>query len=264
MKNRLLAILLTATMVVTMAVGCTKKAETTEGTQQTTETAEDTTVEENTETASAEVKEITVWAWDKGFNGTAMEEADKLYEGATINFVEMSKADCLQKIHTVLASGVTDDLPDVVLIGDLAAQGYLMSYPDAFMPMDDVINYDDFASYKKASVSYDNVGYTQEDMQDLTWDEYFALGEKLKEKGHLLQTYNPNDIAEFQIMLQSAGTWFTDDEGKANFTDNAALKEGFEIFDKFNKSDIVKIASDWTEFAGAINGGDVACVIRGS
>ena len=69
MKNRLLAILLTATMVVTMAVGCTKKAETTEGTQQTIETAE-----EATETASADVKEITVWAWDKGFNGKAMEK----------------------------------------------------------------------------------------------------------------------------------------------------------------------------------------------
>ena len=34
-----------------------------------------------------------------------------------------------------------------------------MSYPDAFLPMDDYINYDDFASYKKDMVSYDGVGY---------------------------------------------------------------------------------------------------------
>lgn len=236
---------------------------------------------------AAEEPEITVWAWDQAFNGYALEEADKLYDGAKVNFVEMAKADALKKIHTVLASGVTDDLPDVVLISDLAAQGYLMSYPGAFKPMDEIINYDDFAGYKTAAVSYDGkgygipfdtgvaglfyrtdymeeIGYTAEDMQDLTWEEYLSLGEKLKEKGHLLQTYNPNDIAEFQIMLQSTGKWFTDAEGKADFVDNAALKECFEIFKKLNESDYCKVVSDWTGFAGAINGGEVACVIRGS
>lgn len=231
--------------------------------------------------------EITVWAWDQAFNGYAMEEADKLDDSVTVNFVEMAKADCLQRIHTVLASGVTEDLPDIVCISDLNAQGYLMAYPDAFMPMDDVINYDDFADYKTAAVSYDGVGYgvpfdtgvaglfyrtdymeeigyTAEDMQNLTWDEYLSLGEKLKEKGHMLQTFNPNDIAEFQIMLQSAGSWFTDEEGNANFVDNAALEECYDIFKTLNESDYCQVVSDWTEFAGAINGGDVACVMRGS
>ena len=238
--------------------------------------------------ASGEGTEITVWAWDAAFNGYALEEAQKIYgDGVKVNFVEMAKADCLQKIHTTLASGVTDDLPDVVLISDLNAPGYLMSYPGAFRPMEDVINYEDFASYKKSMVSYDGVsygvpfdtgvaglfyrtdyieeaGYTAEDMQDLTWEEYLALGEKLKENGHMLQTYNPNDIAEFQIMLQSAGKWFTDADGKADFVDNAALKECYDIFKTLNDSDYVKVVSDWTEFAGAINGGDVACVLRGS
>lgn len=293
MRKRLAAILMVMIMVVTMATGCSSKTESTGKENQGTETqGNETEVKEeanegSTDSTSGEETELTVWAWDKNFNGFALEEADKLYDGAKINFVEMSKADVLQKIHTVLASGVTDDLPDIVLIGDLAAQGYLMSYPGAFTAMDGIINYDDFASYKKASVSYDGAGYgvpfdtgvaalfyrtdyieeagyTAEDMKDLTWDEYFALGEKLKEKGHLLQTYNPNDIAEFQIMLQSAGTWFTDDAGNANFENNDALKECFSIFNRFNQSDIVKVVSDWTEFAGAINGGDVACVIRGS
>ena len=66
---------------------------------------------------------------------------------------------------------------------------------------------------------------TEEDMQDLTWEEYLSLGEKLKTKGHMLQTYNPNDIAEFQIMLQSAGKWFTNEKGEADFIDNRALEE---------------------------------------
>ena len=288
MKKRMAAIFLVMVMVVTMAAGCSKGSSTTETQDNTGSTNTQAGQTEDSSSAEpGEEKELTVWAWDKSFNGFALEEADKLYDGAKINFVEMSKADALQKIHTVLASGVTTDLPDIVLISDLAAQGYLMSYPGAFMPMDDVINYDDFASYKKAAVSYDGVGYgvpfdtgvaglfyrtdyveeagySTSDMQDLTWDDYFTLGEKLKEKGHYLQTYNPNDISEFQIMLQSAGSWFTDEDGKANFENNAALKESYDIFKRFNESDITKVVSDWTEFAGAINGGDVACVIRGS
>ncbi|KAF1299398.1 hypothetical protein BAU15_01755 [Enterococcus sp. JM4C] len=239
-----------------------------------------------------ESNELIVWGWDKSFNGYAMDQAKEVYKEKTgkdveIKFVEMAKADALKKLHTALASGVTDSLPDVVLISDLNAQGYLLSYPDAFVPMDDMINYNDFASYKKDALSYDGkgygvpfdtgvaglfyrtdymaeIGYDAEKMQNLTWEEYLSLGEKLKEKGHLLQTFNPNDNSELQIMLQSAGTWFTDDDGKANFTNNDALKESLGIFKTLNDSDFVKVVSDWTEFTGAINGGEVATVMRGS
>ncbi len=283
MKKKILSLILTAVMIVSVCGGCSNSS----NEKEQPEEASAVVTNPAEATDQAEPVELTAWGWDASFNGLALQEADALYDGATINFVEMAKADCLQKIHTALASGETDGLPDIVIIGDLSAQGYLMSYPGAFKPMDGIINYDDFASYKKAAVTYDGVGYgvpfdtgvaglfyrtdyiqeagyTDEDMQNLTWEEYQELGQKLKEKGHLLQTYNPNDISEFQIMLQSVGTWFTDDEGKANFVKNDALKESIDIFKKFNEGDYVKVVSDWTGFAGAINGGEVACVIRGS
>ncbi len=277
MKKKILASLLAGVMAASVLAGCGSGAASDSAAQD----------EQTSEAGKSEDNEITVWGWDKNMNGYALEEAQKVYgDGVKINFVEMAKDDCLTKLHTVLASGVTDDLPDIVLISDLNAQGYLMSYPDAFRPMEDVINYDDFAEYKTAAVSYDGVtygvpfdsgvaalyyrtdylseiGYTDEMMQDLTWDQYLELGEKLKEKGHMLQTFNPNDIAEFQIMLQSTGKWFTDAEGNADFADNAALKECYDIFCRLNDSDFTKVVSDWTEFAGAVNGGDVACVLRG-
>ena len=277
MKKKILASLLAGVMAASVLAGCGSGAASDSAAQD----------EQTSEAGKSEDNEITVWGWDKNMNGYALEEAQKVYgDGVKINFVEMAKDDCLTKLHTVLASGVTDDLPDIVLISDLNAQGYLMSYPDAFRPMEDVINYDDFAGYKTAAVSYDGVtygvpfdsgvaalyyrtdylseiGYTDEMMQDLTWDQYLELGEKLKEKGHMLQTFNPNDIAEFQIMLQSTGKWFTDAEGNADFADNAALKECYDIFCRLNDSDFTKVVSDWTEFAGAVNGGDVACVLRG-
>ncbi len=236
---------------------------------------------------STEKPVITVWAWDSNFNGTAIAEASKIYgDDVTVKFVEMSKADCLKKIHTILASGVTKDLPEIVLISDLAVQGYLMSYPGAFKPMDNIIQYNDFTPYKKGMVSYDGVGYGvpfdtgvaglfyrkdyidaigySDKIDNLTWDEYLAMGELLKEQGHLLQTYNPNDINEFQIMLQSTGSWYTDENGNADFVDNEALAQSFDIFKGLYDSDFVKTVSDWGEFIGAINGGEVACVVRGA
>ncbi|MFV0466590.1 MAG: ABC transporter substrate-binding protein [Lachnospiraceae bacterium] len=283
MKRKSLMFLASMAMFVTVLSGC-GASEGSNTTQTGTESSEEQTSESD---SSEDITELTVWGWDASFNGLALEEADALYEEANINFVEMAKADCLQKLHTVLASGVTEDLPDIVIISDLAAQGYLESYPGSFYPMEDVIAYDDFANYKREMVSYDGVGYgipfdtgvaglfyrtdyieeagyTDEDMQDLTWTEYLELGAKLKENGRLLQTYNPNDISEFQIMLQSADSWYTDDNGEPNFVDNDALEESINIFKQLNESDFVKVTSDWTGFAGAINGGEVACVIRGS
>ena len=44
-----------------------------------------------------EPTEITVWAWDKNMNGTAMEVADSLDDNVKVNFVEMAKADCSRR-----------------------------------------------------------------------------------------------------------------------------------------------------------------------
>ena len=286
MKRKWMAMALTAAMAAGMLAGCGSTSSETAGssataadtqtsTQASSETQAQTTAESTESGAAGSPVELTVWSWDKNFNGAAFEEADKLDDNVTINFVEMAKADCLQKIQTVLASGSTEGLPDIV------------TYPGAFLSMDDYINYDDFASYKKGYVTYDGTGYgvpfdtgvaalfyrtdyteeagyTDEDMQNLTWDSYAELGKKLKEKGHYLQTFNPNDVSNMQITLQSCGTWFTDENGKANFVNNDALKESYRLFKEFNESDFVDPVSDWNGFAGAINGGDVACVIRGS
>ncbi len=290
MKKKIIATLLASAMVCGLFTGCgsSNTASTAESSaEESTEEATEEGTEETSDVASGEATTITVWGWDQSFNGISFEEADKLDDSVNVEFVEMAKADCLEKIHTVLASGVSDDLPDIVIISDAAAQGYLMSYPGAFLAMDDYLNYDDFASYKKGYVSYDGVGYgvpfdtgvtglfyrsdyieeagyTDEDMQNLTWDEYAELGKKLAENGHMLQTFNPNDVSNFQILLQSTGTWYTDEEGKANFVNNDTLKECYRLFKEFNEGGFVKVVSDWSEFQGAINGGDVACVIRGS
>jgi len=62
------------------------------------------------------------------------------------------------------------------------------------------------------------------------------------------------------MMLQSAGAWYTDEEGKVNIKDNEALKQAFSTYQKIVDSGISKQVSDWDQFVGAFNNGDVASV----
>ncbi len=97
---------------------------------------------------------VTVWCWDKEFNGATMKEAaaryTKLHPDFTINVVDFAKADLEQKLQAQLASGTTDGLPDIVLIEDYGAQKYLQSFTAAFEPLSDTgaIDYKNFAPYK--------------------------------------------------------------------------------------------------------------------
>lgn len=239
------------------------------------------------EETSTEPVELTVWAWDVNFNGAALQIADELYEGATINMIEMPSGDVPTKLHTVLAGGTAEDLPDIVLIKDLGAPAFFMSYDEPFKDMTDIIDYSKFAEYKGQSVSYDGkyygvpfdtgvagmyyrtdyfeeAGYSMEQIQaGITWDEFIEAGKKIKENGHYLTTLNPGDLSIFQIMLQSCGSWYTDENGEANLTGNEALKECFEIFRELQDSGVAKKISDWAEYAGALNNGEVAASVRG-
>ena len=99
---------------------------------------------------------ITIWCWDKEFNGATMKEAGaryaKTHPDVTLNIVDFAKPDMEQKLQAQLASGTTDGLPDIVLIEDYGAQKYLQSFTKDFEPLSDTkaIDYKNFAPYKVA------------------------------------------------------------------------------------------------------------------
>lgn len=62
--------------------------------------------------------------------------------------LENAQADIVQKLNTSLSSGTTTGMPNIVLIEDYRIQSFLEAYPDAFLPVTDLINADDFADYK--------------------------------------------------------------------------------------------------------------------
>lgn len=247
------------------------------------------------ETTPAAAKEITVWAWDKVFNIGAMERAKAAYEaknpnsGLKINIVENAQADIIQKLNAGLNAGTTKSLPTIVLIEDYRAQSFLQAYPDSFFELTNVIKPTDFADYKigptsvngkQYGVPFDSgvaglyvrrdyleqAGYKVEDLQAIDWKKMIEIGKAVKAKtGKQLLTQDPNDLGLIRMMIQSAGSWYLKEDGTTpNLAGNAALKEAAETYKEIMKADIVKATSDWSQFVGAFNSGEVATIPTGN
>lgn len=234
---------------------------------------------------------LTIWAWDEAFNIKAANVAADMYKedhsDVEIEVVTMAQDDIVAKLNTSLSSQSYDGLPDIVLIEDYRIQGYLNAYEDEFADLSDIAKPEDFAAYKTgvnqkdgkmygipfdsgvAAVFYrtdyiEQAGYTKEDMQNLTWDKYIEIGKAVKEKtGKAMLTLDPSDIGQIRMMMQSAGTWYTDEDGKVNIAGNQGLKDAINTYKKLVDAGITETVSDWDQFVGAFNSGDVATVPTG-
>lgn len=243
------------------------------------------------EPAGKKDSKLTIWAWDESFNIPAANEAAAIYKeknkDANVEVVTMAQDDIVAKLNTSLSSGSYEGLPDIVLIEDYRIQGYLNAYAEEFADLSDVVKNDDFAEYKtgvnqKDGVTYgcpfdsgvagmfyrtdliEQAGYKQDDMQNLTWDKYIEIGKAVKEKCKVdMLTLDPSDIGQIRMMMQSAGTWYTDQDGKVNFKDNQGLKDAITTYKAILDAGISKQVSNWDQFVGAFNNGEVATVPTG-
>ncbi len=234
---------------------------------------------------------VTVWAWDEAFNIKAANEAAEIYKSinpnVTIEVVTMAQDDIVQKLNTALASGTYDGLPEVVLIEDYRVNGYLKNFLHEFADMSSIAAASDFAAFKTASnvvdgklygIPFDSgvaalfyrldlveeAGYTEEDMQNLTWEEYIEVGKAVKEKcGVDMMTMDPSDLGQIRMMLQSAGSWYTDAEGNVNVAGNQTMVNAIETYlDLFNSGVTIE-AVGWDQFVGAFQTGKVWSVANG-
>jgi lactose/L-arabinose transport system substrate-binding protein len=238
------------------------------------------------------VQSVTAWAWDPNFNIRALELANQAYDGDSemyVEIIENAQDDIIQRLNAGLSSGTTQGMPHIVLIEDYRAQSFLQSYPDAFYPLTDYINPDDFAQYKVEATSFDGdiyglpfdtgvsglyvrtdyleeAGYTVEDVTNITWQEYIEIGKDVKEAtGKDMITLDPNDFGMIRMMIQSAGEWYFEEDGNTpDLADNPALEEIFVLYKEMMDADIVKLNSDWSQFVSAFNSGDVASVPTGN
>ncbi len=241
---------------------------------------------------SAMAAEITVWCWDPNFNGATMKEAADRYTAThpdvTVNIVDFAKADLEQKLQAQLASGTTEGLPDIVLVEDYGAQKYLLSFPGAFEPLNDKVDYSAFAPYKVELATVDgatyslpfdsgvtglfyrtdilaDAGFKAEDLQDITWDQFIEIAKTVKEKtGHPMLGVDLNDAGALRILLQSAGKWYFTADGEPDIADSATFKAALSTYAKLLQTkEIYKPVSGWTEYTGGFTSGEVASVFTG-
>lgn len=245
-------------------------------------------------TDSSGKTELTVWAWDKNYNIRAFEEAEKVHDAADgdkfdLNIVENAQADIVQKLNASLSSGVTQGLPNIVLIEDVRAKSFLEAYPDSFFPLTDFIKADDFTPYKVKATSVDGEnyavpfdtsvtglyvrtdileesGYKIEDLQDLTWEEFIKVGKAVFDKtGKKLLSFDVNDLGLIRSMINSSGVWYTTEDGKTPFVaENKALKVAFEDFKAMNDADLVASHGDWNQWLSNFNNSVVWTVPTGN
>ncbi len=240
--------------------------------------------------SGGETTDIIAWAWDQNFNIAALNLANEYYENEDFNMeiVENAQDDIVQKLNTGLSSGTMKGMPNIVLIEDQRAQSFLQSYPDAFYPIGDYFNTEDFAEYKIAPTSLDGkqyglpfdtgatgffyrtdyleeAGYTHDDLVNITWAQFVDIAKDVKEKtGHPMLALDPNDLGILRVMMQTTGTWYTTEDGKINLVDNEPLKLALQHYKELMSNDLVHLVSDWSQYLAAFNSGDVASVPAGN
>ena len=235
---------------------------------------------------------LTVWCWDPSFNIYAMNEAAKIYNrekpNVTIDIVETPWDDLQQKLIASLSANDPSSLPDIILCQDNAILKNVSSYPNAFVPLDGKIDLSQFAQFKVAfgevngknySVPFDNgvtatflrsdiikdAGLSVDDFKDITWERFHELGKIVKQKtGKYMISYVGNDPDFVMVVLQSAGTWFFDENGKVNIAKNPALIEGLKVYADMVADGTCLAVPDWNAFVASVNNGQVASSIDGS
>lgn len=234
---------------------------------------------------------IVIWAWDEAFNIKAANDAAAIYKtinpDITVEVVTMAQDDIVQKLNTSLAAGTYDGLPEIVLIEDYRANGYMTNFLNEFADLSDITSPSDFAAFKTAvnvvdgkfyGIPFDSgvaalfyrldlveaAGYTEADMQNITWEKYIEIGKAVKEAtGVDMMTMDPSDLGQIRMMLQSAGSWYTDAEGKVAVAGNQAMVDAIETYlDLFNSGVTIE-AVGWDQFVGAFQTGKVWSVANG-
>ena len=102
-------------------------------------------------------------------------------------------------------SGVSEGLPDIVLMDDYDVQNYLLNYEGKFAELSEDIDFDKFAPYKVTNATYQEgvyavpfdsgsaglyyrkdylseAGIDESELTNLTWSKFVEIGETVKEK----------------------------------------------------------------------------------
>ena len=276
MKSKTLSLLMAAVLGVSVLAGCGTGSDD----------------KKNGEGGKGDENTLTVWAWDSQFNLYAMEEAQKIYQkdhpDFKLNLIEVTWDDMQTKLGTIVGSGDYSQLPDICLMQDYAYQKYVTTYEDLFQDITDTgIDFSQFAEGKLAAsmvegrnygVPFDNgadvaiyrtdileeSGYTLEDLTDIDWNEFIAIGKDVYEKtGYSLLSVQTGSSDMVYQMLQSAGKGTWNEDGSPNIAGNQYIKQCLEIYKEMFDTHVMDVVNSWDEYVATFTSGKTAGVING-
>lgn len=236
---------------------------------------------------------IRIWAWDDTFNAKAAKLAAEHYrkkhpQAPHIEVTTKEREEILSDVKLLLSSQVYDQLPDVIMIEDYDVQDVLQNYEEEFVALDDRVDYDKYVDYKRKLVEHDGksygipfdcgtaalfyrldileqAGFSEADMQNLTWSRYMEIGQQVYEKtGVPMLTLDPTDLPLVRIIMQSCGRWYVAQDGvTADIQQNEALRQALDIYTELLEKNLGMSVNGWNEFISAFQNGEVASVISG-
>lgn len=234
---------------------------------------------------------VVVWADDPNFNVPIMEKADSLYKDGKNNIEIQEVSDLTTKLNTVLSSGDKSGLPNIVKIEDTNAQKFLQSYPGSFVKLSGDIEYSAFPDYKTIVSEYEGdqygvpfdsgvtgmfyrvdvleeSGYTPDDLNNITWDEFIEIASVVKEKtgvnGITLSSPVSDDVNFQLVLLQSVGNWYFNEDGEIDLVNNEKVEAVYETMKKLNDAGLLSGHTDPNERTKALQDGTDFCAITGS
>lgn len=236
--------------------------------------------------------EIVIWTWDETFNVKAAKMAADIYEKEhpelQIQVITKEREEIQTEVRNLLSAELYENLPDIIMLEDYDVQEMLAQFDDEFVDLTDWMNYDKFVDYKKklcsrggrmygipfdsgtAALFYridlvEQAGYTEADMQDLTWERYIEIGEDVYRKtGIPMLTLDPTDFPLVRVIMQSCGSWYVREDGvTVDIADNEALYQAMGIYRQLLESNVGRSVNGWNEFISAFQQGEVASVISG-
>ena len=233
---------------------------------------------------------IVIWAFDYYID--AAKEAAIQYQidhpDVEFEIVELGQDDLVQKFQIALASGDKENLPDIIVEEYYNLKGYLEFYEDYFTDLTQYVDPSLYVDFTIKNVTYNDkiwavpydtgvgawfyradileeAGFTEDDLQFITWDRFVEIGQIVKEKtGKYIIPLVPEGNIEGRLMLQSAGSWYYDYDGNLDIINNEAIADMTETIKMLMSSGVVHEVSSWDDLIASFYNGTSAGVIGGS
>lgn len=303
MKKKIMALVLSSILTVSLLSGCGKSGDNQNADQTTTadnqtadtsadvEMADDNSGAEATDGTSAGSETLTVWCWDPAYNINALRIAESIYQKNHPNFsleiIETNAEEISTKMATATTSGEYGVLPDILLFDDGTFQVNVTSYPDVFLDLTDYgFNYDEFSPGKVGFSTVDGkhygipfdsgtaiacyrtdileqAGYTIDDFTDITWSEWIEKAKVVLDKTGCPLLNGMSAYNQITVMLQSAGGSFFTENGEPNIASNEIVRAVVETYAEMVETGVYTEETGWDTYIGGMNTGRIAGAMNG-